>query len=294
MSSSKPNLQNLARDEEEEVALQLNVKRQYISRFVVEPCMVENITWEHANDVVRGTLSEADQSQLELRVAAIMSNDKNMMDAFMRGTDVHTELAAMMRGIRPDQVTKAIRQAGKTTNFHVLYGGAAFGLSLRLGCSKSEAEALIARFYSTFTGFEEWQREQERFAKENLYVESMFGRRRHFVQPRSWKAPEGKRILRQAVNAPIQGDASAITNIGLVQAMKRMKRETLRSKMFLTVHDSGLTDNYPGEEEQVHTILREEMENPNTLQFGVNLTLPLKVDIKTGPTWGSMVELVTA
>ena len=276
MSSSKPNLQNLARDTEEESALQLNVKSQYISRFT------------------GGTLSEADESQLELRIAAIASADDAMMDAFLRGTDVHTELAAMMRGISTKHVTEAIRQAGKTTNFHVLYGGAAFGLSLRLGCSKPEAEGMIAQFYATFHGFEAWQRAQEAFAKKHLYVESMFGRRRHFVQPRSWKAPEGKRILRQAVNAPIQGDASAVTNIGIKQAMDRIEKERLQSKLFMTVHDSALTDNYPGEREYIHDILRDEMEHPNTEQFGVKLTLPLQVDIKTGPTWGSMSKLVTA
>jgi DNA polymerase-1 len=219
------------------------------------------------------------------------SQDPAMMDAFLRGTDVHTELAAMMRRISPEQVTEEIRQAGKTTNFHVLYGGRAFGLSLRLGCGKVEADELIARFYSTFPGFAAWQRDMEEFAKEHLYVEGMFGQRRHFVQPPSWASPAGRRILRQAVNAPIQGDASKITNIGIVQAMDRMAEERLRSLMFLTVHDSGLTDNYPGEEDRVHAILKAEMEHPNTLQFGVRLTLPLVVDIKNGRSWGEMTEL---
>jgi len=273
LSSSKPNMQNLPRDTEGELAAELNVKRQYVSRFP------------------GGSITEGDESQLELRVAAIISGDRAMHEAFLRGTDVHTELAAMMRRIQPAQVTKEVRQAGKTTNFHVLYGGQAFGLGLRLGCSKAEAQELIDQFYATFPDFEGWQRETEAFAKKHLYVESMFGRRRHFVRPDDWKGPAGKRILRQAVNSPIQGDASAITNIGIAQAVDRMSRERMRSVMFLTVHDSGVVDNYPGEEEAVAQILREEMEHPDTEQFGVRLTLPLVVDIKTGPSWGAMREI---
>lgn len=273
MSSSKPNLQNLPRDTREETEEGLNVKRQYVSRFP------------------GGIIAEADQSQLELRVAAIISRDKKLSEAFLSGEDVHTTLAAMMRNCRPDQVTPEMRQAGKTTNFHVLYGGRAFGLSLRLGCGKAEADELIRRFYDTFSGFEEWQREMERFARKNLYVESMFGRRRHFVQPPSWTSPAGRRILRQAVNAPIQGDASAITNIGICQAMDRMKREALRSLGYLTVHDSMLADIEPTEALQVFKIVRDEMENPNTEQFGVTLGLPLVVDIKAGPSWGECSDI---
>ena len=273
LSSQRPNLQNLPRNTDEEEAEHLNVKRQYVSRFP------------------GGSILEADQSQLELRVAAMVSADHAMLEAFEAGIDVHTALAAKMRSITPEQVTKKIRQDGKTTNFHVLYGGRAWGLSFRLGCTKVEADGLIRDFQETFTGFVGWQHEKELEAMQNQIVLSMFGWPRRFpVRPPNWKSPEGRRILRQAVNAPIQVDASLITNIGIGQAARRIKREGLRSVPFITVHDSLVVDVFPGEEDRIICAVREEMENPNTRMYDVELSMPLKVDVKIGPSWGEVQE----
>jgi DNA polymerase-1 len=272
-SSSHPNLQNLPRTVEDEAAAALNVKRMYVSRFP------------------GGKICEVDESQLELRQAGMVAQDEALMAAFLSGEDVHTQLAAQMRGIKPEQVTKKIRQNGKTTNFHVLYGGTAWGLSRRLDCEKEEAEQLIAEFYGTFTGFAKWERSQHRKAKNDLEVESMYGFKRRFIRPPSWRSPAGKRILRQAVNAPIQCDASMHTNLGIAKLVRTFREEGLKSVPFLSVHDSVLIDVHPDELDVAPALAKSCMEYPDTEKYGVELTLPLVADVKIGDNWGSIEEV---
>lgn len=269
-SSASPNLQNLPRGTEEESGLGLNVKTAYVSRFE------------------GGRIMEWDQSQLELRETAMIAGDEALLAAFRSGEDVHTTLAAMMNGIEPSAVTGPIRQAGKTTNFHVLYGGGAWGLSLRLGCTHKMAEDMIAQFDDTFSGFRRWEKEQHRLAVSRLWVESRYGFRRRFARPQSWASLEGRHIKRQAGNAPIQGGASIHTNLGIVRVLEEFKARGLRSVPFLTVHDSLLIDVAPGEEYTVAEAVQLGMEHPDTERFGVELTVPLVVDGKIGDSWGNM------
>jgi DNA polymerase I len=271
-TSSHPNLQNLPKSNAEEDAGQLNVKRQYISRFE------------------GGMIAEFDESQLELREAGMISGDKALFEAFASGVDVHTYLAALMLGLPQDQVSKEQRASCKSTNFHVLYGGGPTGLAQRLGVAFATGQELIEIFDETFTGFRKWESGVRRQARHELVVYSRYGTPRRFIRPPSWKSPAGRRILRQAGNAPIQGGASWHTNLGLTKAMHLMRSRGLRSVLFLTVHDSGVVDVYPGEWEAVRECMVEGMERPDTQKYGVELTIPLVVDSKLGPNWGDMHE----
>ncbi len=273
LSSSHPNLQNLPRTAREEAAAGLNVKRQYVSRFE------------------GGSITEGDQSQLELRVAGMEAEDQALMQAFASGEDVHRVLAGMMRGVPLARVTDDMRQAGKTTNFHVLYGGGAIGLARRLGCDEWEARRLVQQFDETFIGYRHWEREQHRLARTRGWVESAFGFRRRIRRPESWTSSEGRHALRQAANAPIQGGASTIVNLGIVRVRALFRENGLRSVPFLTVHDSLEVDTFPGEEEVVRRLVAEGMEHPEVEKYGVELTIPLRVDFKRGPNWGEMMEV---
>jgi DNA polymerase I-like protein with 3'-5' exonuclease and polymerase domains len=271
-SSSHPNLQNLPRVNAEEEQAGLNVKSMYISRFE------------------GGEIGEWDESQLELREAGMISGDEAIAEAFASGVDVHSYLAGMMLGVAPETVTKEQRSTMKSTNFHVLYGGGARGLAQRLGVGLEVGQELIAIFDETFKGYRKWERAVRRQARAELAVYSRYGTPRRFIRPPSWKSPAGRRILRQAGNAPIQGGASWHTNLGLTKALRLMRDLNLRSILDLTVHDSGRVDIYPGEREAVHACMKEGMERPDTQKFGVDLTIPLVVDSKIGRNWGHMEE----
>jgi DNA polymerase-1 len=276
-SSSKPNLQNLPRNREEndyrQLAPALNPKRQYVSRFE------------------GGTIAEWDQSQLELRETGMVAHVSALETAFAAGEDVHTTLAAMMAGIEPAEVTKEIRQDFKTTNFRVLYGGGAYGLSLVLGCSEWKAQSLIDKFDETMWEYREWEAARHVEAIKRGWVESRYGFRRRFPVIPHGDRKALARIRRQAGNTPIQGGASMHTNLWIAAVVARIKREGLRSVPFLTVHDSLVVDVYPGELERVDEICRQEVANLDTMKYGVDLTIPLKVDGKVGPDWASMEDI---
>ena len=272
-TSSNPNQQNLPKSNAEEDASHMNVKSQYISRFE------------------GGEIMEGDESQLELREAGMISGDEVLFDAFASMMDVHTYLAGMMLGLPPDKVTKEQRGTMKSTNFHVLYGGGPRGLAQRLGCLLPVAQEHIEIFDDTFVGYRKWERGVRSQARADLVVYSRFGAPRRFIRPTSWKSPAGRRIMRQAGNAPIQSGASWLTNLGLVKTERLMRERGLRSVLFLTVHDSGVFDIYPGEKQAVLECAREGMEHPECEQFGVDLSIPLVVDFKSGPNWGTMKEV---
>ena len=274
LSSSKPNLQNLPRTLEDEIEVKLNVKSQYVSRFE------------------GGSILELDHSQVELREAGMIAEDRALIEAFASGEDVHTVLAAMMRGIDISEVTKEIRQNGKTTNFHVLYGGGAYGLSMRLGCALPEAERSIEYFDDTFTGYRKWERRIKKQARTQGYVESRYGYRRRFPAVVDWTSKMGRRALRQAGNAPIQNGAFGHLGLGLAATLVAFKKEGLKSVPYLTVHDSQVIDVFPGEESVAREVAARAMENIDAAKYGVSLNdIPLRVDAKAGVNWGAMEEV---
>ncbi len=272
-SSSRPNMQNVPDADEYEMANGLNVKRQYVSRFD------------------GGSILVSDQSQMELREAGMISGDQALHEAFHSGIDVHTVLASQMKGIKIEEVTKDIRADCKTTNFRVLYGGGAYGLALTLGCSEWHAQDLIKQFDETFTGYRRWERETHHLARTRGWVESRFGFRRRIIAPENWNSKDGRHALRQAANAPVQGGAGTTVNLGIVEVLKLFKANGLRSVAFMTVHDNLVVDAYPGEEENARELVTIGMEHPGVEKYGVELTIPLQVDHKIGPTWGETEDI---
>lgn len=276
LSCSNPNLHQIPRKPKEEDPQSLNVKKQFISRFG------------------GGSILEADFSQAELRVAAMLSGDTRMIAALTSGRDVHTETASMLLGKPYRLITDSERQRCKTLNFLILYGGGANTLAKQLGIYKDEAKDLINQYFMTFPELKGYISRVHRLVKRDLVVESPFGFRRHFQPPPNgnWNQWQGWAVQRMAFNHIIQNTAACITYVALIELDKRIKRAGLKSVMFGTVHDSVLFDVAPGEEKIVAVLAREVMEDPPTKDWGVELTVPMVCDVEIGPNWGEKKEFV--
>jgi DNA polymerase-1 len=281
LSSSNPNLQNIPRKPGEGDPPELNVKQMFVSRFE------------------GGKIMEADFSQAELRVAAMQSGDPALTAAIESDRDVHTETAATLLGKDYDDITEDERQRCKTLNFLILYGGGANTLAKQLGIQKQEAKDLIAGYFRAFPRLKAHIDEVHAHVREHLEVESPFGFKRHFVSPPPkgdggdpWNQWEGWRVQRQAFNMIIQNTAACITFVAIVEIAARMRFHKFKSVMFGTVHDSILFDIFPGEEERLIQLVREVMENPPTERYGVQLTVPMEVDIEIGTSWGNKKKVV--
>lgn len=267
LASRNPNLQNLPRNPSTDMR-HLNIKNQFVSRFP------------------GGTLIEWDQSQIELREGAMVSGDEALASAFRHGEDVHSQVASMLYGIPLDEVTKDRRQAAKTLNFRVFYGGGAPGLAAALGITREAAQALIDLYFQRFPRLKAWMDAIRESVRQDLQVESRFGFRRRFYAPRKWHSPMGWHIERCAVNFPEQNGGFMITAAGIVKMWREMKRRKLRSKLILTVHDSLVADCPPEEVDEVKQLGIECFEKPDVARHGVDLWLPLQADTKQGPSWG--------
>ena len=157
-----------------------------------------------------------------------------------------------------------------------------------------DAKAVIAAFFRTFPGVKAWMDGQKEKAVRDLYVQGLYGLRRRFHEPKNWDTPEGWHILRQAVNAPIQCDAFWTTANGIVGAWREVKARRMRTVFCLNVHDSLVYDSPKEEVDDAREIVTRHMENPDTKRWGVELTIPLKVDYKGGPSWGQARKLILA
>ncbi len=224
-------------------------------------------------------LLSADYSQIELRIMAHMSNDANMIDAFLNDEDIHTATASKIFKIPPDAVTREQRSKAKTANFGIIYGISAFGLAQRMNIPRKEAYELIAEYFKTFPGVQQYMSEIIQFARENGYVETLLKRRRYLPEIHSQNAVVRGMAERNAINSPIQGSAADIIKIAMVNIFKKLKINNLRSKMILQVHDELIFDVFPTELDEVSSIIRHEMEN------ALSLRVPLKVDMGWGKNW---------
>ncbi|MFO7656587.1 MAG: DNA polymerase I [Bacteroidales bacterium] len=223
-------------------------------------------------------LLSADYSQIELRLMAHMSGDKNMIEAFKKGEDIHTATAARIFNVDLGQVTREMRGKAKTANFGIIYGISAFGLSQRLNISRSEAKELIDGYFAAYGEVKRYMDRAILLAKENGYVETIMGRRRYLREINSPNALIRGNAERNAINAPIQGSAADIIKQAMVNIHRRLKNN-VRSKMILQVHDELIFDVYKPELETIKAIVRNEMEK------AVELAVPLVVDIGIGANW---------
>lgn len=278
LSSSRPNLQNVSRKPPDGME-DLYVKRQYVSRFP------------------GGCILEADESQVEVRIAAHVSGDIVLIEALCAGGDIYRQIAGRILNKRPEAVTDSERTKFKTVCLATLYGAGPTRIAAVLGCSKDEASRLIGDFYARFVGLELYIQGVKSSVKGTLQVKSLFGFPRRFAAPKYWNCKEGWRIERQAVNAPIQNAGAVITYLAMLGARDAFYARGLRSIIWLQIHDSIVADIYPGELEEVASIFKENMEHP---PYGIigpafasfKLSVPLVCDQEVGETWGQLQKYV--
>ena len=221
----------------------------------------------------------ADYSQIELRIMAHLSKDENLVQAFLCGEDIHAATAAKIFHKDISEVTSDERRRAKTANFGIIYGISAFGLAERLGCSRSEAKQLIDGYFQTYPGVKEYMERSIAMAREKGYTETIFHRRCPLPDINSHNAVVRGYAERNAINSPIQGSAADIMKIAMIRVDRRMRREGLRSRMILQVHDELNFSVLPEERDQLQRLVIEEMQN------AASLTVPLIADTGWGSNW---------
>ncbi len=224
-------------------------------------------------------LVDADYSQIELRVLAHISQDKNMIEAFKNNEDIHAITASQVFGMPLDMVTPIMRSRAKAVNFGIVYGIGAFSLAKDIGVSNKEASSYIKNYLAHYSGVDEYMKSVVERAKRDGYVETMFGRRRYLPELSSSKhtlRAFGERVAR---NMPIQGTAADIIKIAMIKVNERIKKEGLKARLILQVHDELIVEAPQDESMRVAMLLQEEMEN------AVTLSVPLTADAAIGKTW---------
>lgn len=224
-------------------------------------------------------LLAADYSQIELRIIASLSEENNMIEAFKNREDIHTSTASKVFNIPISDVSRDHRNTAKTVNFGIIYGVSAFGLSNQTNLSRSEAKELIDTYYLTYPMLRKYVHDQIEFARENGYVQTVLGRRRYLRDINARNQMVRSAAERNAVNAPIQGSAADIIKIAMINIHNRLKKENLKTRMLLQVHDELVFDVYKPELEQIKELVQHEMENAHLL------TVPLLVEIDVGQNW---------
>ena len=226
-----------------------------------------------------GYIVSADYSQIELRIMAHLSQDSHLISAFRNGVDVHAATAEKIFGVPHEEVTPEQRRVAKTANFGIMYGISSFGLAQRLGVSRSEAKKIIDDYFAAFPAVRSYIDDTIAAARENGYVETLFGRRRYLPDINSKNATVRGLAERNAVNAPIQGTSADIIKLAMIGVDKKMTEEGLKSRMVLQIHDELLFDTVPGETEKLMSIVKEQMEHVT------ELTVPLTVECNYGKNW---------
>ena len=224
-------------------------------------------------------LVDADYSQIELRVLAHIAHDENMIKAFQDKEDIHTITASQVFGMPPEMVTPLMRSRAKAVNFGIVYGIGAFSLSKDINVSRKEAQRYIDDYLTLYSGVDRYMKEVVEKAKEDGYVETLFHRRRYLPELTASNfnlRAFGERVAR---NMPIQGTAADIIKIAMVRVDRRLKRENMRARLILQVHDELIVEAPEDEAEQAARILTEEMEG------AVSLTVPMVAEASVGKTW---------
>ena len=224
-------------------------------------------------------LLAADYSQIELRIIASMSEEKNMIKAFNNKEDIHSSTASIVFDIPVNEVSKTQRSNAKTVNFGIIYGVSAFGLSNQTDLSRSESKKLIETYYNKYPNLKKFINDQIAYARNNGYVKTLIGRKRYLKDINSSNGLVRSGAERNAVNAPIQGTAADIIKIAMINIHNRLSKENLSSKMLLQVHDELVFDVYKPEISETILVIKEEMEN------AFRLNIPLTVDIDYGLNW---------
>jgi DNA polymerase-1 len=257
ISSTEPNMQN--------IPIKLDIGRR-----------IRKVFESTSEDFV---LVDADYSQIELRVLAHISADKNLIDAFKNNEDIHASTASKVFGIPQNEVTPLMRARAKAVNFGIIYGIGDFSLAKDLGVTRKEAKEYIDGYLGKYPQVKQYMHDAIALGKKLGYIETMFNRRRYLPELMSKNfniRSFGERI---ALNTPIQGSAADIIKIAMVNIYKRLKDNKMKSRLILQVHDELIIETHKDEKEEVISILKECMEG------AVDLKVPLKVDISEGKNW---------
>lgn len=226
-------------------------------------------------------LVDADYSQIELRILAHIADDPSMRNAFLCGEDIHTTTASQVFGIPPDQVTQEMRRRAKAVNFGIVYGISRFALAADLGVSRAEADDYMNRYFEKYSGIRDYMKKIVEQAKMDGYVKTVFGRRRALPELKSPVFNIRSFGERVALNAPIQGTSADIIKLAMVRVRSRLKRENLKARLILQIHDELIIESPAEEAETVEKLLSEEMCN------AVSLSVPLAVEVSSGTDWGN-------
>ena len=257
LSSTEPNLQNIP------VRTELGAKLRYM--FVAGP---------------GNMLVDADYSQIELRLLAHIAGDKAMQQAFLSGEDIHTATASQVFGVPVEEVTHEMRRRAKAVNFGIVYGISAFSLSEDIHVPVYEAKEYMERYLSTFSGVAQYQSQVVERAKADGYVSTLMGRRRWLPELKASNFNLRSFGERVALNMPIQGTAADVIKLAMIRVWKALKREGLKAKLILQVHDELIVECPEDETERVKELLTQEMVGV------VDYAVPMKADSAAGKSWG--------
>jgi len=255
LSSSNPNLQN--------IPVRADLGRKIRGAFVPAP------GWWFVS---------ADYSQVELRIVAHLSGDERLAEAFRAGQDIHRRTAAEVLGLPIESVTAAQRERAKAVNFGIVYGQTPFGLAQQLGISNEEAADFIARYFERYQGVQQYIENCLRDARDAGVTRTLFGRLRQHPEINSRNGMRRSMAERTAINSPIQGTAADIIKLAMIRIADALRREGLRTRMVLQVHDELIFE-VPEDELSIRDMVRDIMQNV------VQLRVPLTVDVKQGRTW---------
>jgi len=259
LSSKDPNLQNIPiRDEE---------GRRIRQAFVAEPGKV---------------LISADYSQIELVVLAHLSQDPGLIEAFIKGQDVHRRTASLIFGVPEDQVSPEQRRIAKTINFGVMYGMSAFRLSNELGISRTDAQTFINTYFTTYKGIRSFIDDTIKETERTGYSQTILGRRRYIPTIASRNKTEKAAAERVAINTPIQGSAADIVKLAMIRLDKVLRTSGSPAQMLLQVHDELILECPESHAEEAARLVKEEMEQ------AIVLRVPLRVSVETGKRWGDL------
>lgn len=261
LSSSEPNLQNIPVKTE----LGKKIRRGFIPE--------DNFIF-----------ASFDYSQIDLRVLAHITKDKNFCEAFRNGKDIHISTAAEVFGLKKDEITQDMRKRAKGINFGIVYGQQAWGLSQQLGITADEAQKYIDSYFEKYSGVKNWITETIKTAKETGYVTTLIGRIRYLPEINSPNSQIRAFAERTAINTPIQGTSADIIKIAMINIYNKIANRQDKIRMLLQVHDDLLFEIKKDEIDKYIPMLKSEMEN------AVKLDIPVVVDVKTGKNWADMEQ----
>ncbi|MEE8598964.1 MAG: DNA polymerase I, partial [Dehalococcoidales bacterium] len=259
LSSSEPNLQNLP--------VRGELGKQVRQAFIAPPgsCLVAG-----------------DYSQIDLRALAHLSQDESLLSAFHRDEDIHAVTAGRLFGVDVPQITADMRRVAKTVNFGVIYGMSDYGLEQATELSREEAAKFITAYFEKYPGVKQYLESTKQQARDKGYVQTLLGRRRSIPEINASNRQLREAAERMAINMPVQGTSADIIKVAMINLCQKMDEHRLKSKMLLQVHDELIFEVPQEELEEMHQLI------PEIMSTALELSVPLKVDIKTGNNWGEM------